>query len=121
MNEALANFREHLAPQFSDTQLTQLRDALRSDDPRLVQGVTTLPIVRGPATNNAPVQAACAVGFCGIAAGLQTAGQVANYVAEAFLDRPLVMFVEWFDNQPRGEVFATLANEIDSILETRKV
>jgi hypothetical protein len=57
-------WREGLAPILPTAGLEALARALRDDDPRLTQGSTTTPpplmCVAGW-----PVEAACAVGFCG--------------------------------------------------------
>ena len=57
--EWLTTWRTAVAPQLSLPGLTALRDALRDDDPRLVQGVITRVYAGGE------VGGSCAIGFAG--------------------------------------------------------
>lgn len=57
-------WREGVAPLLSDTHLEALEKALVSDDPRLLQGATTTPPPL-MCVQDWPVEAACALGYCG--------------------------------------------------------
>ena len=62
-----AVWRKAIGPRLSVEQLTALRDALVTDDVRLIQGVTTTPPPL-PSVRGLPVEAACALGFCAVIA-----------------------------------------------------
>jgi len=57
-------WRDGFVPVLSTAGLEALRDALRGDDPRLTQGSTTTPPPL-MCVQDWPVEAACALGFCG--------------------------------------------------------
>src|SRR5260221_14002844 len=57
-------WRDGFAPVLALRGLEALRDALAADDPRLVQGSTTTPPPL-MCMQDWPVEAACALGFCG--------------------------------------------------------
>lgn len=122
-------WRQGFQPQFNDRQLTALRDALRVDDPRLVQGATTTP---PPllCVQDWGCEAACALGYCGwIGSDLQTVGEVEEFFAkccfeaDAALGEPAACrwFLNWFDDTPRNQMVAELAAEIESELSRRAV
>ncbi|HVK15764.1 MAG TPA: hypothetical protein VM533_02385, partial [Fimbriiglobus sp.] len=56
-------WRDGFVPVIATTGLTALRDALRGDDPRLVQGATTTPPPL-MCVQDWPVEAADALGYC---------------------------------------------------------
>ena len=126
-------WREGFAPVLPTAGLEALRDALRDDDPRLTQGSTTTPPPL-MCVQDWPVEAACALGFCGTAefggfwtdaAGRKndaaaTVGQVeeffarACYQADTRLGEPAACrwFLNWFDNTPRDEMRRELLSEV---------
>lgn len=70
------------------------------------------------------VEAACAIGYCGWKAGLQTVGEVNEFFAQMCfgIDQRLGEpggcrhFLRWFDETPREEVLPALLAEIDLAL-----
>src|SRR5687768_2551950 len=75
-------WRDGFVPGLSTVGLTALRDALRGDDPRLVQGSTTTPPPL-MCVQDWPVEAADALGFTGWQGdGLETVGQVEEHFAK---------------------------------------
>ena len=57
-------WRDGFAPVLSSAGLDALRGALGRDDPRLIQGSTSTPPPL-MCVRDWPVEAACALGFCG--------------------------------------------------------
>jgi len=121
-------WRDGLAPELSTAALIALQQALRTDDPRLLQGVTTLPpplqCIRDWA-----VEGACALGFCGWQGdGLRTVEQVERYFAKIRAntdDRlggapPCRAFLNWFDDTPRDQMRRQLLNEVTRELTQRQ-
>src|SRR5262245_26042690 len=120
-------WREGFAPVLSTTGLLALRDALQSDDPRLSQGSTTTPPPL-MCVQDWPVEAACALGFCGWQGEeLETVGQVEEFFARACfeadqrLGEPAACrwFLNWFDDTPRGEMRNELLVEVERALAER--
>src|SRR5438128_1976677 len=69
-------WREGVAPQLSQAGLEALRQALASDDSRLLQGATTAPPPL-QCVQDWPVEAACVIVFCGWQGdGLETVADV---------------------------------------------
>src|SRR5258706_2911603 len=69
-------WRDGFAPQLSTAGLDALRHALREDDTRLIQGVTTSPPPI-PCLREWAVEGACAVAFCAWQGeGFDTVGEV---------------------------------------------
>ena len=74
-------WREGLAPLISSEGLEALRSALQCDDARLLQGATTTPPPL-QCVQDWPVEAACALGFCGWQGeGLESVAEVEEYFA----------------------------------------
>lgn len=122
-------WRNGFAPHLSVTALEALRDALRADDPRLTQGSTTTPPPL-MCVQDWPVEAACALGFCGWQGeGLGTVGKVGEFFARACseadqrLGEPAACrwFLNWFDDTPRNEMRRELLAEVERELERREV
>lgn len=119
MNAWKKVWREGIAPLLSDGQLHALRAALAGDDPRLVQGRTTVPypVMAAP---DAPAEGACALGFCGMAAGLETVDEVDEFFARTCyeIDRRVGepagcrWFLNWYDETPRAEMRVELLREV---------
>ena len=105
-------WREGFVPVLSTAGLESLRDALRGDDPRLTQGSTTTPPPL-MCVQDWPVEAACALGFCGWQGDeLETVGEVEEFFARVCfeadqrLGEPAACrwFLNWFDDTPRDEM-----------------
>ena len=107
--------------------LETLRDALRDDDRRLTQGSTTTPPPL-MCVQDWPVEAACAIGFCGWQGDdLHTVGEVEQFFAQACfkadqsLGEPAACqwFLDWFDETPRDEMRRELLAEVELMLSER--
>lgn len=121
-------FREGVVPSLSTESLKVLRDALANDDTRLLQGATTTP---PPLHCNQdwPVEAACALGFCGWQGeGLETVAEVEEYFARCCfeidkrLDEPAGCrwFLNFYDETPRDEMREKLLPEVEYALAERE-
>src|SRR5205814_4865596 len=111
----------------STAGLESLRDALRADDPRLTQGSTTTPPPL-MCVQDWPVEAACALGFCGWQGEtLESVGEVEEFFARVCfeadqrLGEPAACrwFLNWFDDTPREEMRRLLLPELDRSLAQR--
>jgi hypothetical protein len=120
-------WRDGFVPVLSGTALESLRDALRCDDPRLTQGSTTTPPPL-MCVQDWPVEAACALGFCGWQGeALESVGQVeaffarACYEADQRLGEPAACrwFLNWFDDTPRDEMRRELLAEVETAIAAR--
>lgn len=116
------------APMLTTEGLVALWDALRADDPRLLQGATTTPppLV---AVQDWPVEAACLLGFCGWqdGTGRQTVAQVEEYFADLCyrIDQAIEepagcrWLLNYWDETPRSEVIRELLPEVERTLAER--
>ena len=120
-------WRDGFVPVLSTSGLEALRDALRGDDPRLTQGSTTTPPPL-MCVQDWPVEAACALGFCGWQGDeLESVGQVEEFFARACfeadqrLGEPAACrwFLNWFDDTPRDEMRRELLAEVEKALGDR--
>jgi hypothetical protein len=120
-------WREGVAPLLSTPGLEALQRALQNDDPRLVQGATTTPPLL-PCVQDWPVEAACALGFCGWQGDcLETVAEVDEFfVRTCFeidqrLGEPAACrwFLNWFDETPRKEMREQLLAEVQRTLAQR--
>jgi hypothetical protein len=120
-------WRDGFSPGISTPALKALELALARNDTRIVQGATTTPPPL-MCVQDWPVEAACALGFCGWQGeGLQTVGEVEEYFARQCFDadnrlgEPAACrwFLNWFDDTPRIEVFCELLKEIQLELVSR--
>jgi hypothetical protein len=120
-------WREGFAPVLTLKGLEALRDALTSDDPRLVQGSTTTPPPL-MCVQDWPVEAACALGFCGWQGErLDTVGDVEEYFARCCFEADQRLgesaacrwFLNWFDDTPRDELRKELLAEVERAIEER--
>jgi hypothetical protein len=120
-------WRDGFVPVLSTAGLEALREALRGDDPRLTQGSTTTPPPL-MCVQDWPVEAACALGFCGWQGDdLESVGQVEEFFARACfeadqrLGEPAACrwFLNWFDDTPREEMRAALLAEVEKALAAR--
>lgn len=120
-------WRKGIAPTLPTAGLEALGEALRTDDPRLVQGSTTTPpplmCVAGW-----PVEAACAIGFCGWqGAGLVSVGEVEQFFGRKCFEADQLTgepadcrwFLNWFDDTPRDEMRRELLAEVELSLRER--
>jgi hypothetical protein len=114
-------WRKGFAPCLSRAALEALREALRTDDPRLTQGSTTTPPPL-MCVQDWPVEAACALGFCGWQGeALETVGEVEEFFArlcfeaDQRLGEPAACrwFLNWFDDTPRPQAWAELGQEVE--------
>jgi hypothetical protein len=121
-------WREGFGPVLSTAGLVALREALRSDDHRLTQGSTTTPPPL-MCVQDWPVEAACALGFCGWQGeDLETVGEVEEFFARACfeaderLGEPAACrwFLNWFDETPRDEMRELLLAEVHRALAQRR-
>ena len=117
-------WRDGVEPLLSTEGLEALRQALRSDDPRLVQGATTTPPPL-QCVQDWPVEAACGLGYCGWQGdGLETVAEVEEFFARACfeadqrLGEPAACrnFLNWYDETPRDEMRRLLLAEVNRSL-----
>lgn len=122
-------FREGVAPLLSESGLRALKTALETDDPRLIQAATTCPPPL-QCVQNWPVEAACAMGYCGwVGDGLKTVAEVEEFFArmcfeiDQRLGEPVGCrwFLNWFDETPRAQMRAELLPEVTKTLKERAV
>ncbi|HEY1189547.1 MAG TPA: hypothetical protein VGE74_18015 [Gemmata sp.] len=122
-------WRKALAAVLPTTGIESLRDALRSDNPCLVQGSTTVP---APliATRDERVCGACAIAFCGWQGdALETVGAVEEFFSRICWEGDQAFgepagcrkFLDWFDDTPRDEVRRELFAEVERTLAERSV
>lgn len=117
-------WRRGVAPLLTRPQLEALRQALASNDTRLVQESSTVPLpIRG--RQDWPVEAACPLALCGwLGDGLETVAEVEEYFAQMcfkidrLLDAPAGCrwFLNFWDDTPRAEAIALLLPEVDLAL-----
>lgn len=119
-------WREGFASQLSDSSVEALRLALLQDDPRLLQGATTLPPPL-QCVQDWPVEAGCVLGFCGAienggfgkdGATVQQAEQFFAekcFEADRLLGEPAACrhFLNFFDETPRDEMRRLLLSEVN--------
>lgn len=119
-------WRDGFAPGLSTKGLTVLREALKTDDPRLTQGSTTTPPTL-MCVRDLPVEAACVLGYYGWKGeDFETVGEVEDFFnricfeADERLGEPAAYrwFLSWFDDTPRDEMRRELLDEV--VLELRK-
>lgn len=120
-------WRDGFVPVLSTASLEALRDALRSDDPRLTQGSTTTPPPL-MCVQDWPVEAACAIAFCGWQGeAIESVGHVEEFFARACFEadqrigEPAACrwFLNWFDDTDRDEMRGELLAEVERALADR--
>lgn len=120
-------WRDGFAPVLSTAGLEKLAEALRTDDPRLLQGCTTNPPPL-MCVQDWPVEGACGIGWCGWwGDGLTTVGEVEEHFARCCfeadqkLGKPAVCrwFLNWHDDTPRDEMRRELLAEVEAVLRDR--
>jgi len=121
-------WREGLVPLLSTQSLEVLRQALLTNDARLLQGATTTPPPL-QCVQDWPVEGACALGYCGWQGeGLETVAEVEEFFARMCfeIDQRLGepagcrWFLNWFDETPRDEMRRELLTEVHLILAARR-
>jgi hypothetical protein len=121
-------WREGVVPLLSTGSLEALRRGLLADDERLVQGATTTPPPL-PSVQDWPVEAACALGYCGWQGeGLETVAEVEEFFARMCfeIDQRLGepagcrWFLNWFDETPRPAMRQELLGEVNLALAIRR-
>src|SRR5438874_13685269 len=121
-------WRKGVAPLLSTESLEVLRQALVSDDARLLQGATTTPPPL-QCVQDWPVEAACALGYCGWQGdGLETVAEVEEFFArmcfeiDQRLGEPAACrwFLNWFDETPRDDMRRLLLAEVNRALARRQ-
>jgi hypothetical protein len=121
-------WREGVAPQLSVAGLEALRQALITDDERLLQGATTTPPPL-QCLQEWPVEGACVVGFCAWQGDrLNTVAEVEEYFARTCfaidqrLGEPAASrwFLNWFDDTPRADMRRLLLEEVNRSLAQRR-
>lgn len=120
-------WRDGVEPLLTTDGLKALRQALKNDDARLVQGATTTPPPL-MCVQDWPVEAACALGLCGwLGDGLETVGEVEEFFArmcfevDQRLGEPAACrwFLNWYDETPRDEMRRELQAEVQRALVAR--
>lgn len=121
-------WRNGFAPCLSTPGLNALAVALRVDDKRLTQGSTTTPPPL-MCVQDWPVEAACALGFCGWKGDhLETVGEVEEHFAKCCYDADQLLgeraacqwFLDWFDDTPRDQMRRELLEEVEKTLSERE-
>ena len=121
-------WREGFAPVILTNGLQALRDALECDDLRLTQGSTTTPPPL-MCVQDWPVEAACALGFCGWQGEeFETVGEVEEFFAKLCFEADQRLgeaaacrwFLNWFDDTPRNEMRQELLAEVQLALTSRQ-
>jgi len=121
-------WREGIALSLSTPGICALRQALVTNDPRLVQGYTAWPVAN--AEGSAPPAAACPLGLAGwLGDGLETTDEIEEAFARTCLEadtrlgEPAVcrFFIGWVDEAPLETIRAELLPEIDRELTRRGV
>jgi hypothetical protein len=120
-------WREGIAPSLSTAALEALAQALERGDRGLVQWTVTFPPSL-QALSDHPVEATCAVGYCGWRGeGLKTVAEVQDYYTRVCfeagqrLGEPAACrwFLNWCDDTPRAEMCRLLLAEVRETLSRR--
>jgi hypothetical protein len=124
-------WRECFGPQLTIDHLIEIKHALVTDDPRLIQGNTCEPPPM-QCVQNWPVERACLIGLCGVIEnggwGEATVGDVANTfermcqeVDEIAVDLAACRhLLNWFDETPRDEMRLTLLPEVELAIASKE-
>jgi hypothetical protein len=121
-------WRQGFARILSTPGLKALAEALRADSPQLIQGATTTP---PPllCVMDWPVEAACAVAYCGWKGDCaETVGDVEEVFAKACYEADLLLgepgacrhLLNWYDDTPRDEMRRELLEEVGHELAWRE-
>lgn len=120
-------WRNGFVPVLTEPQLRKLAEALEKNDLRLTQEATTVPPPL-MCVQDWPVEAACAVAFCGWQGDeLEKVGDVEEFFAKACYNadqrvgEPAACrwFLNWFDHTPRNEMIAELLPEVKRAIDEK--
>jgi hypothetical protein len=120
-------WRDGAAPLLSDAGLEALRAALLNDDPRLVQGTTTMPPPL-QCVQDWGVECACLLALPGwLGDGLETVAEVEEFFArmcfeiDNLIGEPAAChwLLNWFDDTPRDEMRRELLAEVRREIDRR--
>ena len=115
------------APMLPQLGLEALESALRTDDPALLQGATTMP-PPSVCVQDWPVKGACLLGYCGWKGdGLETVTKVEEYFARMCFDMDMAIgeraacrwLLNAYDEWPRDEMRRQLLPEVRLELDRR--
>ncbi len=124
-----STWRKGILPFLNVRHLEVLMDALQSDDPRLVQGATTIPKPL-QCTQTWPVECACALTFMGWQADdKHRVGEAEEWFAvmchnvDQHLGEPagIRWFLCWYDDTPREEMRKELLQEVIFSIGVKKM
>lgn len=116
-----------VAPQLSTQGLLALRNALQTDDSRLLQGATTSPPPL-QCTQDWPCEAACLIAYPSWQGdSLEYVADVEERFAQICYDTDQALgepagcrwLMNWFDETPRQEMIAQLLPEVELALAQR--
>jgi hypothetical protein len=116
-------WREGIAPLLSVSGLKALRDALKNDDPTLIQGTTVVPMLL-----SRDVAEACPIAYAGWKGdGLRTVDEIDEFFGRMCYEIDLAVgdpegcrwFLNWVDDTPRDEMRRLLLAEVERSLNTR--
>lgn len=133
-------WRNGIVPLVSIPELEALRDALQSDDPRLIQGATTVPPPLY-SVQDWPCEAACAISIMGTGVlgnlydkrksftemACVTVGTLEEYFAKMCFEIDSLIgepagcrwFLNWYDETPREEMIRELLPEVILAISTK--
>ncbi len=121
-------WREGAAPLLPTKGLEALKDALIHDNTNLIQGATTTPPPLH-CVEDWPVEAACALGYCGWMDGLHTVKEVEEFFSRMCyeIDQRIDEragcrhFLNTYDNWTREEMRTNLLPEVELELAKRAI
>jgi hypothetical protein len=107
--------------------LEALADAIRRDDPRLIQGATTTP-PPVMCVEDWPCEQTCGLGWTRFGVTSSTVGEVSEHFSEMcrradnLIGEPAACrwFLNWFDDTPRATMRAELLPEVELAIAERK-
>lgn len=117
-------WHEGFVPGLTVAGLEKLKAAIIADDPRLIQRATVkpMPIL---CSENLPVEAACALGYCGWQGeSLSKINEVEEFFVKAYFDADQRLynpgacrqFLIWFDTTPHDQMRKLLLPEVELAL-----
>lgn len=124
-------WRKGFAPILPTDCLKALAEAIEKDDNRLIQGGTTMPPPL-MCVHDWPVEAGCALGYCGAVnsggLGVSTVGNAEEFFAQACFQADQRLgspaecryFLNWFDDTPRDEMRRELLPEVLLAIQERE-